>query len=46
MPPEITLRATDLAKRFGAIVALERVSIDVRRGECVALVGESGSGTA
>ena len=44
MPLEITLSATDLSKRFGAVVALDGVSLDVYRGECVALIGESGSG--
>lgn len=44
MASEITLRATDLSKRYGAVVALDGVSLDVRRGECVVLIGESGSG--
>ena len=38
------LAARSVSKRFGAVVALDRVSLDVHRGECVALVGESGSG--
>jgi osmoprotectant transport system ATP-binding protein len=38
------LRAESVSKRFGAVVALDRVSVDVTRGECVALIGESGSG--
>jgi osmoprotectant transport system ATP-binding protein len=42
-PPPV-LAADMVSKRFGAAVALDRVTIQVRRGECVALIGESGSG--
>jgi osmoprotectant transport system ATP-binding protein len=42
MPP--MLSATGLSRRFGAVVALDAVSIAIDEGECVALVGESGSG--
>lgn len=38
---EVTLR---YAGRGGAVTALDKVSLDVHRGEIVALVGESGSG--
>ena len=38
------LRAERVSKRFGPILALDAVSMDVRRAECVALIGESGSG--
>ena len=38
------LRAEAVSRRFGAVAALERVTLDVARGECVALIGESGSG--
>jgi osmoprotectant transport system ATP-binding protein len=42
--PAPPLRAENLTKRYGAVLALDRVSIDVQRAECVVLVGESGSG--
>ncbi len=38
------LRAEAVSKRFGQVVALDRVTLEVGRGECVALIGESGSG--
>jgi osmoprotectant transport system ATP-binding protein len=38
------LRAVEISKRYGSVVALDRVTIDVHRGECVALIGESGAG--
>lgn len=38
------LSAVEVSKRFGAVTALDRVSLEVAAGECVALVGESGSG--
>jgi osmoprotectant transport system ATP-binding protein len=38
------LCAERVTKRYGAIVALDDVSITVRSAECVALIGESGSG--
>src|SRR6476619_7351103 len=39
-----SLRAEQVSKRFGDVVALDSVSVAVRSGECLALVGESGSG--
>lgn len=41
---QIALAAEHVSKRFGAVVGLDDVSLDVPRGACVALVGESGSG--
>ena len=40
----LALDAADVSKRFGAVLALDGVSLTVAHGECVALVGESGSG--
>jgi branched-chain amino acid transport system ATP-binding protein len=42
-PPEL-LEATDVAKRFGGITALESVSLSVGTGEAVGLVGPNGAG--
>jgi osmoprotectant transport system ATP-binding protein len=42
MPP--TLAARNVSHRFGSVIALDDVSIDVPAGRAVALVGESGSG--
>jgi D-xylose transport system ATP-binding protein len=41
-PPELVLR--DISKRFGAIVALDGVSLEVSRGEVLALLGDNGAG--
>ena len=38
------LAATDVHKRYGDVVALDGVSLEVRRGEVVCLIGPSGSG--
>jgi osmoprotectant transport system ATP-binding protein len=40
----VVLRAERVSKRYGGVLALDAVSIDVRRAQCVALIGESGSG--
>ena len=39
-----TLSARNVSHRFGNVVALENVSVDVAAGQATALVGESGSG--
>ena len=38
------VRLRDVSVRFGSVLALKRVSIDVHRGEFIALVGANGSG--
>ena len=38
------LEVRGIAKRFGSVVAIERVDIDVQRGEFVAVMGPSGCG--
>ncbi|MCJ1705479.1 MULTISPECIES: phosphonate ABC transporter ATP-binding protein [unclassified Rathayibacter] len=45
-PPaaDAVVEITDLTKRFGATTALDAVSLTVRRGEIVVLLGLSGSG--
>lgn len=41
---EIVLEATDLSKRYGELVALDRLSIEVRAGEVFCLLGANGAG--
>ena len=38
------LEVRGIAKRFGSVVAIERVDMDVQRGEFVAIMGPSGCG--
>ena len=38
------LRAVDVKKNFGELKVLDGISLEVKRGEVVALIGPSGSG--
>ena len=42
--PAAALAADAVTKRYGDVTVLDRVSVVVPRGACVAIVGESGSG--
>src|ERR1700704_6262171 len=41
---EIVVRVRDVMKFFGTLKVLDGVSLDVRQGQMVAIVGRSGSG--
>src|SRR5215470_1462274 len=43
-PDQAYVRITHLSKRFGEFVAVDDVSLDIRRGEIFCLLGGSGSG--
>ncbi len=40
----VVLRATDLSKRYGDVVAVDRLSLEVRRGEILGFLGPNGAG--
>jgi ribose transport system ATP-binding protein len=44
MPEAALLNLTDVSKAFAGVQALDRVSIEIRSGEVVGLVGENGAG--
>ncbi len=44
MPDTAVLSVRDIAKSFGARRALDGVSLNVAKGEMIALIGPSGSG--
>ena len=41
---ETVLRLTGITKRFGALIANDAISLSLKRGEVVALLGENGAG--
>ena len=41
---QIVLRLNNITKRFGALTANDAVSLSLRRGEVIALLGENGAG--
>jgi spermidine/putrescine transport system ATP-binding protein len=41
---DFILRAVDLVHQYGPVTALDHVSLDVKRGEFLTILGESGSG--
>ena len=44
MSPDILVKAIDVTKNFGDFCALDKVSLDVTRGEVSCIIGPSGSG--
>jgi ABC-2 type transport system ATP-binding protein len=43
-PGEVVIEVKDLVKRFGAFIAVDQVSFQVRRGEIFGLLGPNGAG--
>ena len=41
---ETVLRLSNITRRFGDLLANDRISLELRRGEIVALLGENGAG--
>ena len=41
---EVTIRAENVVRRFGAFVAVDDVSLEIRRGEVFGLIGHNGAG--
>lgn len=41
---DLAVRVVDVSRRFGDVVAVDRLSLDVRRGEVLAVLGPNGAG--
>lgn len=41
---EVAVRATGLSKRYGAVIAVDDLNLDIHAGETVALLGPNGAG--
>jgi branched-chain amino acid transport system ATP-binding protein len=44
MPDDVLLTASDISRRFGGLVAVDRVSLTLARGEVHAVIGTNGAG--
>jgi branched-chain amino acid transport system ATP-binding protein len=44
MPAEVLLRAAAISRRFGGLTAVDRVSLELARGEVHAVIGTNGAG--
>jgi branched-chain amino acid transport system ATP-binding protein len=42
--PDVAIRATDIRKRYGGVVALDGVSLTVTKGEVFGIIGPNGAG--
>ena len=43
-PADIVLRVSDLTKRYGELTAVDRLTLEVRRGEILGFLGPNGAG--
>ena len=43
-PPEVLLRGSDITRRWGGLVAVDKVSLELERGSVHAVIGTNGAG--